>query len=313
GLIALPVYAQELTYGTATFEIEALEDKDQGIDYDIMAFDGAFEYQINQFVLGGALAGQSIEASIGLSQDLRRIGGFAAYQITPEILVGLGFDDVETKIDNGFGDFTIQNDVVSGFAQYQNENFGVAVARRNVKNESFEFDVTSYFGEVRIGDNFTAGAVVEAYTDSDEQIYHLSADFVSGPWAARGFYTSASYLDGGYFGLRGEYTFGSGVAVIAGYDDSSDDLFIGDFSSASIAANYQFNDALSAQATYKLFQLGNDDEVQSLGVTLDYQFGMSKRLDEKMYRAIRDDLSQSPAVEQPNYGYGMLFSFFGVT
>ncbi len=295
GILAAPAFAQELTFGSAGLNYSSISDDTE--DFSTTVFNGEVEFSYDQFLFGAQLDAQSLD-TFGDDATFTNLEAFVGYSPLPELLLGASITNL--NIDAGFTDETL-----SGYellAQYRTPTFGGAIVYSVPDSDEEDFDVTTYYAEVEVVPGMTLGAVVDDFSEFDENIYNVSADYAQGPIAVRGYYTGVTGEDLAVYGVRGSYDFGMGFSAtgsIGGFEE-----FLADEATIiSIGAGYAFYEGLSIDASVGRLSIDSDDlDVLQIGLT--YEFGAPTRLDTKMTNAIREDRQNGLNTLLPDVGIG---------
>ncbi|MFA8442792.1 hypothetical protein [Yoonia sp.] len=302
-VLAVPAFAQEVTYGAFSLDYSNISPEDGGAD-DITTFDleGEGEYTNGQFLIGAGIANDKFEVEDDFEFTVRTLNVYAGYAITPEALVGAGYTSINLDED-GFGDEDINGFDI--FGQYQTGAFGVAVNYSRPDEDFDDFDITTFYAQAEVAPGVTLGGIVESVSEIDEKAYLLSAEYDAGQIFGRGYYVSVTEQDFAVFGARGEYRFDQAISLTAGFESTSGDDFF-DYTSLSVGGEYAFAPGVAVSARYTKIDAdeGGSGDIFALGLT--YEFGARQRLDQKMADAAFDDLETGIFGTQPNIGLGFL-------
>ncbi len=305
GILAVPAFAQELTFGSFSLDYTKAAPEGGGSDLTSLDLQGEGEFTMNQFVFGAGLSNDKFEFDGGPEFTVRRLNAYAGYAITPEALVGAGFTNVNIAdpVDDDFNGFDV-------FGQYQTGAFGVAVNYNRPDQDFDDVEITTFFAEAEVAPGVTLGGILESFSEVDENAYFLSAEYDAGQIFARAYYTSAEDADFAIYGARGEYRFDDAIAFTAGLETVSGDDFGPDYTSVSVGGSYEFAPGVAASARYsKIDTDGEDADVLALGLT--YEMGERQRLDRNMSEAAYDDLETGIFGLQPSYGFGIFAGGIG--
>lgn len=299
-VLAVPAFAQEVTYGSFNLDYSNISPEDGGAD-DITTFDleGEGEYTNGQFLIGAGIANDKFEVEDDFEFTVRTLNVYAGYAITPEALVGAGFTSIDIDdADDNLNGFDI-------FGQYQTGAFGVAVNYSRPDEDFDDFEITTFYAQAEVAPGVTLGGIVESVSDIDEKGYLLSAEYDAGQFFGRGYYASATEQDFAIFGARGAYRFDQAISLTAGFESTSGDDFF-DYTSLSVGGEYAFAPGVAVSARYTKIDAdeGGSGDIFALGLT--YEFGARQRLDQNMADAAFDDLETGIIGVQPNIGIGFL-------
>lgn len=301
-IVCAPAFSQELTYGSFGLSYSQL-DRD-GIDTSNTTLDGQIEYSYSQFLLGAELRNQALD-SFGSGITITNLNGFVGYTPSAEILVGAGFKNLQ--IDFGGGD-----DELSGyevFAQYRTPVFGGAILYAVPDTDDDDFSVTSYFAEAEVSPGIKFGVVVDDFSEFDESIYYVSADYEQGPIAVRGYYNGISSEDFAIYGVRGTYAITPMIDVSASIGGFQEFL-ANEGTTFTVGGSYAFTNNISIDASIGRLTV-DDEDLNSFQIGLTYEVGASKRLDRAMTNAVREDRNNGLDTVLPDLGFGGTgFSFF---
>jgi len=295
GVFAAPAFAQELTYGSAGLNYSSISEG--GDDFSTTVLDGDVEFAYDQFLFGAKITSQSLDTGGG-DTTFTNLNAFVGYSPLPELLLGASITNL--SFDGGFLDQTL-----SGYellAQYRTPTFGGAIVYSVPDTDEEAFDVTTFYAEVEAVPGMTLGAVVDNFSEFDENIYNVSADYAQGPIAVRGYYTGVTGEDLAVYGVRGSYDFGMGFSAIGSIGGFQD--FLADEATIiTIGAGYEFYDGLSIDASVGRLTI-EDDDLNIVQIGLSYDLGAPTRLDTKMTNAIRADRQNGLNTFLPDVGIG---------
>jgi hypothetical protein len=294
-MVCTPAFSQELTFGSVGLNYSQLSEGGQ--DISSTTLDGQIEYSYDQFLLG---AGLRTQTSDGFGGDLTITGltGFVGYAPTVEILVGAGISHIEVDSGGGGGD-------LSGFevfAQYRTPMFGGAVSYTEPDTDEGDFSLTSYFAEAEVSPGIKLGAIVDDFSEFDEAVYYISADYEQGPIAVRGYYNGVSGEDFAIYGVRGTYAVTPMIDVsasIGGFQQFLSD----EGTTVTVGGSYAVSDSFSIDGSIGRLS-ADDQDINSLRIGLTYEVGASKRLDVSMANAVRDDRTNGLDAVFPDLGFG---------
>lgn len=294
-IVCTPAFSQELTYGTVGLDYSQLSE--DSVDISSTTLDGQIEYSYDQFLLG---AGLKTNTSDGFGGDLTitSLNGFVGYTPTSEILVGAGISYIEVDTGGGGGD-------LSGFevfAQYRTPAFGGAVLYVEPDTDESDFSIVSYFAEAEVSPGIKLGAIVDDFSEFDEAVYYISADYEQGPIAVRGYYNGVSGEDLAIYGVRGTYAVTPMIDVsasIGGFQEFLSD----EGTTVTVGGSYAVSDSFSIDGSIGRLSAG-DEDINSLQIGLTYEMGASKRLDVSMANAVRDDRNNGLGTVFPDFGFG---------
>jgi hypothetical protein len=295
-IVCAPAFSQELSYGSVDLNYSQLSG--DGIDLSNTTFGGEVEYSYGQFLLGAGLQTQLFNGSGGDEITITGLNGFVAYAPTTEILVGAGISHAEVDTGGSGGD-------LSGFevfAQYRTPTMGAAILYSEPDTDSDDFSITSYFAEAEVSPGVKLGAIVDDFSEFDEAIYYISADYEQGPIAVRGFYNGVTGEDFAIYGVRGTYAVTPMIDVsasIGGFQDYLAD----EGTTLTVGGSYAVSNDFSIDASIGRLA-ASDEDVNSFQISLTYEVGASKRLDVGMANAVRDDRNNGLNAAFPNMGFG---------
>ncbi|KQI72755.1 hypothetical protein AN191_07035 [Loktanella sp. 5RATIMAR09] len=308
-VLAIPAFAQELTYGAFDLDYTTFSSGDGGGDLTRFDLQGEGEFTLDQFVFGAGISNDKVDYEDGDEFTVRILDGYAGYEITPEVLVGAGF--ANANIDFFFGE-----DDFSGydlFGQYQTGAFGVAINYSRPDDEFDEIDITTLYAEGEVAPGVTVGGIFESFSEIDETSYFLSAEYDAGQIFGRAYYTSLTDVDFAVYGVRGAYRFDDAISINGGVEAVSGDDFISEYTALSIGGEYAFAPGIAATARYTSIDTEFGGETDAFAIGLSYEMGASKRLDRNMMDDAKTDLETGFFGAQPSLGFGLLTSsfFFG--
>lgn len=304
-LVATPLAAQELTYASGSLSFERLNvDGEDALD--IRDLEAAGEYTINQFVLGASIKNRDLSGD-GPEFGLTTLRATAGYMVTPEILIGAGVSNLSF---DGLG----PDDSVNGyelFAQYQTDQFAVAARIQQPDTDEDDFSFTSFFAEYAVAPGLAVSGVAETLKDSDTA-YHVAADYDAGAYFVRGYYASVQDQDEGFLGASGGYRFNDQITLTAAFQTATGDDEI-DYQKYSIGGSYEVMEGVVASASYDQFAGESEfSELSGLNFAISYEMGASKRVDNRLFDAARNDLSGGLLSINPYTDFGLLgFGFAG--
>ncbi|MEJ6404500.1 hypothetical protein [Yoonia sp. 2307UL14-13] len=286
-LIAAPATADGLNYGRFSYDFTRYTNDDSDFELDRSVLLGGVEYELGQFLLTADIANLSFDIDdVDLSTFV--LGASGAYIFSPEVLAGAGLFYTSVDADDGVTEVEDDATGFEVFGQYVNSQFGagVNVAKADTDEDNF---VTSLYGEFSASPEITLAAIFSTDSEVDGTSYALTAEYETGPIFVRGVYSDFTESDIGVLLLRGHYEITPQIRATAGYEVfTGDDL--GDFYTLTGGAGYQITDGFWADARYGI--LGGDDvsgDPYAAQLTLTYEFGERKRLDQRLGQARSDD------------------------
>lgn len=299
--VAAPAMAQELTFGdfSGAYDLYTVDDD----SITVFRLNGEVEFTVDQFVLGAGLDSETFTPEGSDSISISNYFASAGYMPIDGVLVGAELTG--TRFASG-GD----SDSIDGyglFAQYQADQFGVAVRYSIPVSEEEEFSTITYFGQAAVTPEVAVSAIVETANEVDERFYMLRAEYEAGPIDATAYYAAVTDVDGSLFGVNLAYQVNNQLRVLADYQTTSDGIF-GDSNAYSIGGGYQVADSVWIDGT--LGQLSGDGEdVTTFGLEVSYEIGGQKRLDRALLSAAQDDFGSGVLGISPfsTFGSGLFF------
>lgn len=283
-LIAGSATAEGISYTRLSYDYQthtgALEDP------TLSFFQGAIDYELNEFVLGASFDNTSISDDLG-DADFQDIGLWGAYVVSPEILGGAGFLQRSGDVGN--------SSAFELFGQYVTDSFGVAANYTSLEDNESQ---TALFAEYGLNESLVLGAIIVSDSQFDGTAYQISADYDADSISGRAFVTGDTDVDGNVFGLRGFYAFGEGFRVSAALEDISGANF--DDRTIQVGAGYSFTDGVWADASVGQVDLDGGATIDFVRLLVTYETGDRARLDSTMAQRSSDDVW---------FGVGPLFIF----
>jgi hypothetical protein len=273
-------FADGLTYGRYSLDYSTADFGDSTASNTI--FEGEVEYEIGQVLLSAS--GMNTSFNDGeITYQAQDFEAAAGYRITPEVLVGAGV--LLSKYN--YGEDETYYEV---FGQYVTDQVSVAA---NVMNyPDYDYTYRSFYGEASVIPTVTVGAVLSNNSDQDGNAYYLSGEYNEGPIDARAFVAGHTEYEGGLFGARATYEFGSRYRA-AGTIGKPTGEFAPDITFLTVGGGVEITDGVWFDASYAMIN-GNDappDDVYTLRAKISYEFGERARVDRRMEQAIMDDIS----------------------
>lgn len=277
-LIAMPVAADGFDYARLSYDYLSFDG--DLIDIGNSFLQGGVNYSFGQVLLSAEFNTFTFMPSAGDDQSTTRYFFGAGYEITPEVLLGVG-------VTSASGDAGDANGFES-FAQYQTAGLAVGV-------NAWQFDTdednisTRFLAEFNVTPAISFGAQLSTNSEFDGTGYWLYSEYAEGPIFARAYAQGNTEVDDGVFGLRGTYDVtpdiraSAAFSVATGVDDS--------ISFVSAGAGYRIVEGVWANADIGQFSedtFGGVD-VTRVGLNLTYEMGEHVRIDRRFYQDIIDD------------------------
>jgi len=250
-------------------------------DASIGIFQGDIEYSIDQFVLGAELEVLTTDADDDDTFVIYDIwGGYAA---TPEVLVGLGLTGSDDDVEDTQG--------AQAFGQFVTGQFGVGI---RVSKEDLDEDniTTDVFGNYNVAPEIKLGLVLTGNSEFDGTGYIASADYDDGQIDARAFFEGNTEFDAGQFGVRGNYKVADAFRASAAFaTNSGDDA--ADATAFLVGGGYEFADGAWVDLGIGQIDFEDADTVDRIEVSVSFETGDRKRLDNQFEQDRFDDLTST--------------------
>ena len=297
GLCAGQAMAQELTYAAGGIELEQYRQSGSGDELSITALSGEAELTFGNIFASFYASNYSMDD--GPFDSLSEVSGSVGYMITPDVLVGAGLYYLTDGDGNDADGFEV-------FGQYETGQFGVAVRYLQPNTDESDFYFTQFMASAAVTPETEVFGVYESYGDTGEGTYYLGADYDAGSYFAGGYYAAYSEADFAFFGVDGGYRFNDQITASLGFQTIVGDSSI-DYQAYKVGGSYEFIDGLSADAHFSMF--GGDsgfEDVTAFGLSLTYEMGEQKRLDQRLFSDAKDDLGQGELAFIPFQQFGLI-------
>lgn len=297
-------FAQELTFGRANFDYNSFSiDDTEALSTSRLNAEG--EMTFDQFLLGGHFSNDVFDPDGSGELTIRSYGLSGAYILTPEALVGLGLTGI--NFDNGSSDEGING--FEAFGQYRTSQFGAGLTiSRPYSDSESDFTIYSFVGEAEVSPGVTLGAAIETYSEIDESVYVLNAEYEQGPLFGRIYalgVTGGSSDDPTAIGLRGTYEFTDSIRTMAAYENFDFGSGTDDLSAFAIGGGYRIVEGVWIDASYGQLD-GGGETADVLNISLSYEFGARTRLDRQVKQDLQEDGKIGIRSTIPYLGFGIV-------